>query len=133
MQCTRGAAQQPMLHDLRGHRSATTMIVRRRTFLPLLLFFLWWFFHIGFDKRWRRRFQLFQLFDSQEGGTEQFLRLLEGFTQFLVFFLKVERFFFCHRHALSLPEWSSLNNYRITRAGSMLLLLLGHVAPSACF
>src|SRR5260370_37955330 len=84
------------------------MIVPSLSFLALLLFFLWWFFHIGFDKRWRRRFLVFQLFDPKKGNTQQFLCLLECFTQFLVFLPQLGRFFFSHR--LSLSERSSLNN-----------------------
>src|SRR5260370_41511909 len=51
-----GTQHDPMLHDLCGCGAGTTMIVPSLSFLALLLFFLWWFFHIGFDKRWRRRF-----------------------------------------------------------------------------
>ncbi len=97
--------------DLRRRAAGAAMVVPSLSFLPLLLFFRLRFFHFGFDKRWQRRFLVVQLFDPQQGDTKQFLRLLQSFTQFLIFFPKVGRFFCCHCHGLSLPERSSLNSY----------------------
>ena len=100
-----------MFDDVCRHGSATRPIVLGLALLARLFLFGGWLLHLGFDKRRWRRFLLFQFFDPSEGDTQQFLRLLQCFTQFLVFLPQVDRFFFCH--ALSLSEWSSLNSYAI--------------------
>lgn len=78
-------------------------------FALLARLFLWRgrLFYIGFDKRWRRRFLFFQLFDPPQSDSKPFLRLLQGLTQFLLLFSQLGRFFF--RHVPSLLERSSLN------------------------
>src|SRR6266513_2485238 len=104
------AHQQMMLHDLRGQPSTTCPIVLGLALLARLLLFDGGLSHIRFYEGRRRRFLLFQFFDPSQGNMQQFLRLLQRFTQFLVFFSQLERFFFCH--GLSLSERSSLNSIR---------------------
>src|SRR5260370_33853246 len=100
--------RQMMFHDVRGHGSATGPIVLGLALLARLVLFCGWLWHIRFHESWRRRFLLLQFFDPRKGDTQQFLRLLQCFTQFLVFLPQLERFFFCH--GLSLSERSSLNS-----------------------
>src|SRR4051794_11774357 len=99
----------PMVHDLRGHRSFPSTIILGFALLAWLFLLRGRLFHIGFDKRWRRRLLFFQLLDPSQSDTKQFLRLFQCLTQFLVLFSQLDRFFFYHDPSLS--ERSSLNSY----------------------
>src|SRR6185437_6019303 len=103
----------PMFHDLCRHGSWTSAIVLGLAFLLWLLLFGLGLFRIGFDKRWRRRFLFFQLFNPSKGQTQELLRLFESLSQFLIFLSQLGRVFFCH--VLSLSERSSLNSIQKNR------------------
>jgi len=104
------AANPMMLHHLGRHGSATCMLVLSCTLFPRLFLFGGRLLHIRFDQSRRRRLLVFQFFDPSQGYLSQFLRLLQGFTQFLIFFSQVDDCFCCC-HGWSLPERSSLNSF----------------------
>jgi hypothetical protein len=104
------AQSKVMLHHVRGHGSATCASVLGLALLARFFLFGNWLLHIGFDKSWRRRFLLFPFFDPRKGDMQPFPRLLQGFTQFLVFFSPLEHFFF-DGHGLSVSERSRLNSF----------------------
>lgn len=105
-QITLWAHREVMVDDVGGHGSATRPIVPGLALLARRFLFSSWLFDLRFHEGWRR-FLLFQFFNPPKGDTQQFLHLLQCFTQVLVFLAQVPRFFFCH--ALSLSERSSLN------------------------
>jgi len=118
-QITIRAHRQMMFDDLRGQSPATRSIVLGFALFARLFLFGGWLLHIGFDKSRRRCFLLFQFFDPSKGDTQQFLCLLQCFTQFLVFLPQLHRFFFCH--GLSLSERSSLNSFYSASQGLCVL------------
>ena len=72
-QLTRGARDQPMLHDLRWRGGARSRsIMPRVTLLTSLLLFLWRVLLIRLDESWRRRFQLLEFLNACLGDSHLF-------------------------------------------------------------
>jgi hypothetical protein len=104
-----------LFHDVRGYPSATRLMVLSCALLARLVLFGCRLWNIGFHECWRRRFLLFQCFDPSQRHTQAFLRVPQRFTQFLIFFPQLQRFFFfCY--VLSASERSSLNSFPAKRA-----------------
>src|SRR5260370_30367665 len=62
---TRGAREQPMLHDLSGRGAWSPSILPRVTLFARLLLGLRRFLLVRFNERWWRRFQLLQFLNAR--------------------------------------------------------------------
>jgi hypothetical protein len=111
------ARHHPMLHDLCGCGTGTTMVVFGRTFFARLLVFRLWRVPIRFDTLRGRRLLLFPFLDAGQSQAQEHLRLAlvsqclaEDVSPCLVFHSTVGDFFLvCHD--VSVSERSNLNTY----------------------